>query len=94
MKQDVTPHVTIKLVDNGPDEHGQKVGFQFEIEASNSEMMLILGAYVSQIERMTGLDINEIIYFLRADHKMKSLDTVIEVDLDNIGKAVDQDGKT
>lgn len=80
MEQKVNPHVTIKLVKDDKDEDGKKVGFMFDIEASNQELMLILGAYVSQIERLTGLDVNEIIYFIKADHKMKRMTDLVEVD--------------
>ena len=93
MEQKVSPHVTIKMVKNKEVEGGNDVGFMIDISATNPEMLLMLGAYVSQIERLTGLDFNEIIYFLKSDHKMKTM--THSVDFSNeIRKAVDPDGKT
>ena len=93
MEQKASPHVTIKMVKNKEVEGGNDDGFMFDISATNPEMLLMLGAYVSQIERLTGLDFNEIVYFLKADHKMKTM--THSVDFSNeIRKAVDPDGKT
>lgn len=93
MEQKVSPHVTIKMVKNKEVEGGNDVGFMIDISATNPEMLLMLGAYVSQIERLTGLDFNEIVYFLKADHKMNTM--THSVDFSNeIRKAVDPDGKT
>ena len=90
---DVKPHVNIQMVKNNEVEGGSDVGFMIDISATNPEMLLMLGAYVSQIERLTGLDFNEIVYFLKADHKMKTM--THSVDFSNeIRKAVDPDGKT
>lgn len=90
---DVKPHVNIQMVKNNEVEGGNDVGFMIDISATNPEMLLMLGAYVSQIERLTGLDFNEIVYFLKADHKMKTM--THSVDFSNeIRKAVDPDGKT
>ena len=90
---DVKPHVNIQMVKNNEVEGGSDVGFMIDLSATNPEMLLMLGAYVSQIERLTGLDFNEIIYFLKADHKMKTM--THSVDFSNeIRKAVDPDGKT
>lgn len=90
---DVKPHVNIQMVKNKDVQDGKDVGFMIDISATNPEMLLMLGAYVSQIERLTGLDFNEIVYFLKADHKMKTM--THSVDFSNeIRKAVDQDGKT
>lgn len=90
MEPKVFPHVTIELIKQ--DEELKDVGFKFEIESSNPEMMLMLGAFVSQIERLTGLDFNEIIYYLKADHKMKTLTHSVDF-APEIRKAVDPDGK-
>lgn len=93
MEQKVSPHITIKMVKNKEVEGGNDVGFMIDISATNPEMLLMLGAYVSQVERLTGLDFNEIIYFIKADHKMKTMTN--SVDFSNeIRKAVDPDGKT
>ena len=90
---DVKPHVNIQMVKNNEVEGGSDVGFMIDISATNPEMLLMLGAYVSQIERLTGLDFNEIVYFLKADHKMKTM--THSVDFSNeIRKAVDPDDKT
>lgn len=90
---DVKPHVNIQMVKNNEVQDGKDVGFMIDISATNPEMLLMLGAYVSQIERLTGLDFNEIVYFLKADHKMKTM--THSVDFSNeIRKAVDPDGKT
>ena len=90
---DVKPHVNIQMVKNNEVEGGNDVSFMIDISATNPEMLLMLGAYVSQIERLTGLDFNEIVYFLKADHKMKTM--THSVDFSNeIRKAVDPDGKT
>lgn len=90
---DVKPHVNIQMVKNNEVEGGNDVGFMIDISATNPEMLLMLGAYVSQIERLTGLDFNEIVYFLKSDHKMKTM--THSVDFSNeIRKAVDPDGKT
>ena len=90
---DVKPHVNIQMVKNNEVEGGSDVGFMIDISATNPEMLLMLGAYVSQIERLTGLDFNEIVYFLKADHKMKTM--THSVDFSNeIRKAVDPDVKT
>lgn len=89
---DVKPHINIQMVKSFEAEDGKDVGFMFDIQATNPEMLLMLGAYVSQIERLTGLDFNEIIYFLKSDHKMKTM--THSVDFSNeIRKAVDPDGK-
>lgn len=89
---DVKPHVNIQMVKNNEVQDGKDVGFMIDISATNPEMLLMLGAYVSQIERLTGLDFNEIIYFIKADHKMKTM--THSVDFSNeIRKAVDPDGK-
>ena len=89
---DVKPHVNIQMVKNNEVEGGSDVGFMIDISATNPEMLLMLGAYVSQIERLTGLDFNEIIYFIKADHKMKTM--THSVDFSNeIRKAVDPDVK-
>lgn len=93
MEQKVLPHVTIKTVKSFDAEDGKDVGFMVDIQATNPEMLLMLGAYVSQVERLTGLDFNEIVYFLKADHKMKTLTHSVDFS-DEIRKAVDPDGKT
>lgn len=90
---DVKPHVNIQMVKNNEVEGGNYVGFMIDISATNPEMLLMLGAYVSQIERLTGLDFNEIIYFLKADHKMKTMTHTVDFS-NEIRKAVDPDGKT
>ena len=90
---DVKPHVNIQMVKNNEVEGGSDVGFMIDISATNPEMLLMLGAYVSQIERLTGLDFNEIIYFLKADHKMKTMTHTADFS-NEIRKAVDPDGKT
>lgn len=90
---DVKPHVNIQMVKNNEVEDGKDVGFMFDIQATNPEMLLMLGAYVSQIERLTGLDFNEIIYFLKSDHKMKTMTHLVDFS-NEIRKAVDSDGKT
>lgn len=93
MEQKVSPHVTIKMVKSLDVEDGKDVGFMFDIQATNPEMLLMLGAYVSQIERLTGLDFNEIIYFIKSDHKMKTMTHTVDFS-NEIRKAVDPDGKT
>ena len=85
-------HVNIQLIESKDKDGGKDVGFLFDIHASNPELMLILGAYVSQIERITGLDFNEIIYFLKSDHKMKTMTRAVEL-APEVEKAVDPDGK-
>lgn len=46
--------------------------FKIDVNSTYADLMLMLGAYVTMIETRTGLSFNEIIYFLKENHKMKN----------------------